>query len=53
MPWLSAENVEDRAEPELSGVSEMVSSGSSVGGVVDSHVFGQNRVSNSWTKNDK
>lgn len=37
MAWLSAENVEDRSEPELSGLTEMVSSGHSVGGVVFSY----------------
>ena len=37
MAWLSAENVEDRSEPELSGLTEMVSSGHSVGGVVYSY----------------
>ncbi|OWF48647.1 protein KIAA0100-like isoform X2 [Mizuhopecten yessoensis] len=40
MAWLQPENVEDRSEPELSGMSEMVGSGSSVGGVVYSKVGG-------------
>ncbi|XP_069135589.1 protein hobbit-like isoform X1 [Argopecten irradians] len=40
MAWLHPENVEDRSEPELSGMSEMVGSGSSVGGVVYSTVGG-------------
>ncbi|XP_052074223.1 protein KIAA0100-like isoform X2 [Mytilus californianus] len=37
MAWLSPENVEDRSEPDLSGLTEMVSSGHSVGGVVYSY----------------
>ncbi|KAK3084827.1 hypothetical protein FSP39_019738 [Pinctada imbricata] len=37
-PWLSAENVEDRSEADLSGLPEMVASGHSVGGVVYSTV---------------
>ncbi|ESO97897.1 hypothetical protein LOTGIDRAFT_228425 [Lottia gigantea] len=38
IPWLSKENVEDRFEPDLSGVPEMVGSGHSVGGVISNTV---------------
>ncbi|CAE1281516.1 Protein KIAA0100 [Acanthosepion pharaonis] len=40
--WLSKENIEDRSEFDLEGLPEMVSSGQSVGGVVNSTVSGQN-----------
>ncbi|CAI9740932.1 Hypothetical predicted protein [Octopus vulgaris] len=43
--WLSKENIEDRSEFDLEGLPEMVSSGQSVGGVVNSTV-GDNGLNN-------
>lgn len=40
IPWLSRENVEDRANTDLSGLPEMIGSGQSVGSVVSSAVAG-------------
>ncbi|GFO14522.1 protein kiaa0100-like [Plakobranchus ocellatus] len=40
IPWLSRENVEDRANTDLSGMPEMIGSGQSVGSVVSSAVSG-------------
>ncbi|BFZ05396.1 hypothetical protein BsWGS_08435 [Bradybaena similaris] len=40
IPWLSRENVEDRANTDLSGLPEMIGSGQSVGSVVSSAVTG-------------
>ena len=40
IPWLSKENVEDRANTDLSGLPEMIGSGQSVGSVVSSAVTG-------------
>ena len=34
--WVSLENIEDRADPHVVGMTEMVSSGQSVGSVVSS-----------------
>ncbi|XP_005096164.1 protein KIAA0100 isoform X2 [Aplysia californica] len=40
IPWLSRENVEDRANADLTGLPEMIGSGQSVGSVVSSAVTG-------------
>ena len=40
IPWLARENVEDRANTDLSGLPEMIGSGQSVGSVVSSVVSG-------------
>ncbi|XP_059177083.1 protein hobbit-like isoform X2 [Physella acuta] len=52
IPWLLRENVEDRANTDLSGLPEMISSGQSVGSVVSSVVTGVKPASEQSTSSD-
>ncbi|KAL3856242.1 hypothetical protein ACJMK2_011019 [Sinanodonta woodiana] len=44
IPWLSRDNVESRPEPSLSGIKEMVGSGHSVGGMIETSVVSEGQV---------